>query len=621
MTINTTLISSAYCFAKAYMKSSIALILFVILFLLCIPSTARQISNRDVFTNSGKLDQAKVIKLQSEDIDSYRKLFLELEQNWKKANNHQELLHLYNLHIDYLMYHESNDSLINTLHLLRGKLKFNNETESLRTYILLGQAFYFQNNYDSMMYWSDQAERLITKDSPNYGLYLVLQSFKNYYDEKYIDAIDNALQAGEIFESENNQILLATVYNSIALNYDRLGNVEYHQDYLKKAIHINRNQGSRRNLVMNYNNLGSSYRKQDRLSEALAVYDSAYEELKILQIPFYLAQNLTNRANILEKLGDFSAAEKLFLQCEEISVSNNIAYGVMLTNLNLGNLYRQMSQYPIAKERLERALTMAGSLKTRKEEALTFERLSWLARDQKNFEQAYQYLQKFHALNDSLINESVKKESIALKERYEAEKKENEIISLSKEKLYQRYIISSLVLGIFVLIFVAYAWRQKHLRQQQEREKEKQRLKFQLELKEKELLSDSLKKVSVLHTKESILKELKALTQELPKTQAGKFSKIFKELQSAQDEQTLEEFESRFLGVYEGFFANLKQSAPEITPTEQRVAAMIRLNFSSKEIAMITNRSVGTIDNIRSNIRKKLQLEDNIDLIQKLHSF
>lgn len=47
-------------------------------------------------------------------------------------------------------------------------------------------------------------------------------------------------------------------------------------------------------------------------------------------------------------------------------------------------------------------------------------------------------------MNDSLINESVKKEALDLREKYEAEKKENQIIRLSNEKLNQRFIISLL---------------------------------------------------------------------------------------------------------------------------------------------------------------------------------
>jgi len=38
------------------------------------------------------------------------------------------------------------------------------------------------------------------------------------------------------------------------------------------------------------------------------------------------------------------------------------------------------------------------------------------------------------------------------------------------------------------------------------------------------------------------------------------------------------------------------------------------LHISSKEMAILTNRTQGTIDNTRSVIRKKLQLDDHVNL-------
>jgi hypothetical protein len=73
-------------------------------------------------------------------------------------------------------------------------------------------------------------------------------------------------------------------------------------------------------------------------------------------------------------------------------------------------------------------------------------------KDQRDFENAYIFGAQYHALNDSLINESVKKEANLLKEKYEAEKRELEIISLSKEKLNQQYYMALMSLSILVLM-------------------------------------------------------------------------------------------------------------------------------------------------------------------------
>jgi DNA-binding CsgD family transcriptional regulator len=47
---------------------------------------------------------------------------------------------------------------------------------------------------------------------------------------------------------------------------------------------------------------------------------------------------------------------------------------------------------------------------------------------------------------------------------------------------------------------------------------------------------------------------------------------------------------------------------------------LMRLQISTKEIASLTNRTIGTIDNTRSQIRKKLKLEDSDNLQEYLTS-
>lgn len=560
-------------------------------------------------------------RLLKDNPEAYGNEFLALEEKFTQQKDDNQLIKLYQLHFLYLENMDSYDSMISILHQIRSRLKSKSEEHSLQTFLKLGSTFYSKRNYDSMVYWQSQAEDFIDQNSPFYADYLLLNGFKRSLEESYTEAIAYFLKSAALFENNNDQRNLAIVYNYLASHYQIIGDLPIQQEYLLKAIVINKEMGIVKGLISNYNNLGISYRFQGRLEEALTIYTTAYDQLKIINSPMLLAQNLTNRANIHEKLGDFLSAEKLFLECEQLCSDNGITYGLMLSRLNLGNLYRQMNKLTQAKERLESGLGLAIKLKATREESLAYERLAWLARDQRDFQQAYNLINKYYSLNDSLINESVKKEANELKEKYEAEKKELEIISLSKDKLQQQYLIALMGIALLALILLVNWWRNKHRIAVEKRKQEEQRYKFQLELKEKELLADSLKRVSVMNTKEAIYNDLKELIKDLPRSQASKFSPVLNELRGDQDQTILQEFETRFLGVYESFFTNLKIAAPDLTPAELKIAALMRLNFTSKETAMITNRTIGTIDNLRSNIRKKLNLEKDENLLQKLSEF
>jgi tetratricopeptide (TPR) repeat protein len=564
---------------------------------------------------NNKNDLSQLEKLGKDNKEQYAAQFLDVQSKLKASNDQEKLIELYRIHSDFLLRESKYDSVIRLQHIIRSHFENKKGKDVLEAYLKLALVFHQKDNYDSLLYWQQRGEKLISPKSPLYGKYLLISSYLSSYDGNYLAAIQKSLEAIDIFQAINDLPQLASAYASLAYDYDKLGDYQKQREYIMKAIEINRENKNSFNLIQNYNNIGTSYRREELLEEALAYYDLAFKELQKLSDPFLLAQNLTNRANILEKLKKYEQAERLFLECKKICEEHEISYGIMLSNLNLGNLYRMTSKFKDSFIHLNKALFMTEEMKLRRERALSYERLSWLYRDSGNYKSAYEYLDRYHALNDSLVNESVKKEANELKEKYESEKKEREILALSRAKLFQQFVIAFILFVFFVTI----QWLvQRHRLSNQKKAKEQQQLKFELELKDKELLADSLKKVSVMHSKAAILDNIKKLLVDMPKTQASKFNLILKELKSEQDEQVIQEFETRFLGVYDSFFERLKDIAPELTPAELRVAALLRLNFSSKEIAALTNRTVGTVENLRSNLRKKLKLEEKDNLIQVL---
>lgn len=60
--------------------------------------------------------------------------------------------------------------------------------------------------------------------------------------------------------------------------------------------------------------------------------------------------------------------------------------------------------------------------------------------------------------------------------------------------------------------------------------------------------------------------------------------------------------------------------APDLSQSELNVCALISLNLTSKEIALLINRTVGTVENIRISIRKKLNFNSELNLHQSLIS-
>lgn len=541
----------------------------------------------------------------------------------KELLNEKLFIELYRLQLDYLDKTDNYDLTIFTLHKFKQLVGEKDELEIAYIYLQLASTFYFKGNIDSLNYWHSQAEKFRSPTSPLYGNYLMVDGLKNAYKGKYSLAIKSLLQAISFFEKIGDKKELAVAYNNLATNYERLGDRENQKLNLLKAIDINKSLGYTYPLIMNYNNLGSNYKQTNQIEKALTYYDLAYRELKKADYPLLLAQNLTNRANILEKQGNLSAAEKLFAECERVCVENNIQYGVMLTNLNMGNLFRLQKKYTDASLRLNKSLALTKSLNSVREEALVYERLSWLSRDMADYKAAFTFLTKFHLLNDSLVNESVKKEAFALKEKYESEKKEKEIVTLSKKQLNYQYFISILIVCVLLLLVIIQWWRNKHkivLLEKQKQELNRKLLKDVIDNKEKELTSQ----VTLLAQMQQQVDELNQKTSKIlndNSTEQVKLKKIESLLKADPIHRLKNDFDVRLTSNNEDFFSLLLNKYPELSPVELKLCAYLRLNPSTKDLALITNRSMRTIESTRTNIRKKMNLTSQENLVTHLLSF
>jgi DNA-binding CsgD family transcriptional regulator len=66
--------------------------------------------------------------------------------------------------------------------------------------------------------------------------------------------------------------------------------------------------------------------------------------------------------------------------------------------------------------------------------------------------------------------------------------------------------------------------------------------------------------------------------------------------------------------VHQDFILRLKETYPALTPKELRLCAYLRMNLSSKEIAPLMNISVRGLEISRYRLRKKLNINHEVNL-------
>lgn len=87
------------------------------------------------------------------------------------------------------------------------------------------------------------------------------------------------------------------------------------------------------------------------------------------------------------------------------------------------------------------------------------------------------------------------------------------------------------------------------------------------------------------------------------------------------DEAEWDRFQENFDLIHENFFRRLKEEYPSLTPTDLKLCSLLRLNYSTKEIAEMLNLSVRGVETARYRLRKKLDLSESENLVNFMIEF
>jgi DNA-binding CsgD family transcriptional regulator len=241
-------------------------------------------------------------------------------------------------------------------------------------------------------------------------------------------------------------------------------------------------------------------------------------------------------------------------------------------------------------------------------------------------------------LKDSLAKVNNQKMINELEVQFQTSRKEDKIELLNNQNEIQRknnlllwISISTLaVMLILILVLFRLKWisviRQRRLfdhettiREQESeiKDQEQQFLKAQLEGKNRELASKALEMLRINETIESIIEKLEAIKkvnhddEKLTTTILSIVSELEQRLRS----NSWEEFEKIFNNIHSEFYQKLLEICPDISPSEIKIAALLKLNLTTKEIAAIAFKSESGVKSTRFRLRKKLGLNSDDNLI------
>lgn len=153
-----------------------------------------------------------------------------------------------------------------------------------------------------------------------------------------------------------------------------------------------------------------------------------------------------------------------------------------------------------------------------------------------------------------------------------------------------------------------------------EYESGKSRLESELDFKSYELMLT----MRYLIRKTDTLREIRDKLDSLKETSAKLPARFVREMEQIIDhglDTQTEEWQNVMKNLklsHEGFFRKLKQKYPSLTPNDLRLCSYLRMNFTTKEIANLTNISSRAVEIGRYRLRAKLNLPHDTNLTEFL---
>lgn len=144
-----------------------------------------------------------------------------------------------------------------------------------------------------------------------------------------------------------------------------------------------------------------------------------------------------------------------------------------------------------------------------------------------------------------------------------------------------------------------------------------------IQLKQQEIVESTIKITRHNQFISSQINLLQNIIKDIPQDSAlyDKLQQLLKNFEANQSINYWDQFNEHFLQLHPEFYKNLSQQHNNLSPSELKLCALIKLNFNIKEIADIMHFSPDTVKTARARLRKKLNLDTEDNLTNYLMRF
>ncbi|MCW3071918.1 MAG: hypothetical protein JWO44_1808 [Bacteroidetes bacterium] len=257
--------------------------------------------------------------------------------------------------------------------------------------------------------------------------------------------------------------------DGMAKNYSAIGNIYDSQNnytltvfYHNKALQLWDKLGNRTGVAGSYINIGNAYwdKKNDSMAldqynKALAIYTSLNDEMGASTCNM-------NIGMIYDVRKDHEKSLEYTYKALEVKQKLRDKSGISTCYINIANSLLQQGKRAEGMEYLGKALELCKESNRKEGLKVIYGTMSKVYSEQNDYRSAYNYLQLYGDMKDSLFKEGSAKEMAEMQTKYESEKKQKEIELLTKDSQIQALELNKnklwmIVLAVVILLVIVLA--------------------------------------------------------------------------------------------------------------------------------------------------------------------
>lgn len=429
------------------------------------------------------------------------------------------------------------------------------------------------------------------------------------------------------------------ILTNIGIIYSSQKNYKQALKHYKQAYMLHKQANNPEGMATVLNNIATIYYAQKKYNKALGIYKQNLNNFKEINdqagmwlsrsnigaCQCHLKQFTQGITNINSAIDNFRKDKRKYYEASAINY--------------LGNCYAQQDLVAKSQENFLVALDLAKKINRQKVVLEALKNLFMLYKKQKNYKKSLHYHECYQNLKDSIFTQKSSQEILVLQAHHEAEQREQtlkmqdkqiEILRkneanerLQKQALVGLLITISIIGGLVILLLRLMVIKKRSIIAKNKELYQTQQHLHQAKLSEERLVADNLQKAldiknqqlssKALHIiqKNEILQKIKNDINQV--NAKGRRSKELRQIVQSIDysfslDKSWDNFFSFFEEVHPAFFDKLRAKAPNLSYLDLRLCALVRLRFSSKEMATILGIAIGSVAVARHRVRKKLKI-------------